>query len=79
MLSWEGTPIQGANSIVEKITVRPAIPLQKRSHTDFTVRSQNLPFQSVVHKVTTLDAQPSSSALASLIVSVTGLLVVCPI
>jgi len=36
----------------------------------------SLPFQKVQHKVTTLDAQPSSGATASLIVSVTGLLVV---
>ncbi|KAH9978498.1 hypothetical protein BJV74DRAFT_946916 [Russula compacta] len=36
----------------------------------------SLPFQKVQHKVTTLDAQPSSPNIASLIVSVTGLLVV---
>jgi len=35
----------------------------------------SLPFQKVQHKVTTLDAQPSSS-VASLIVNVTGLLIV---
>jgi len=35
-----------------------------------------LPFEKVVHKVMTLDAQPSSPTVASLIVSVTGLLVV---
>ncbi|KIY48332.1 nuclear transport factor 2 [Fistulina hepatica ATCC 64428] len=35
-----------------------------------------LPFQKVIHKVTTIDAQPASSEIASLIVSVTGLLVV---
>lgn len=39
---------------------------------------QNLPFQKVLHKVTTKDAQPSSSSVASLLVSVTGLLVVRP-
>jgi hypothetical protein len=33
-----------------------------------------LPFQKVVHKITTLDAQPSSPTVASLLVSVTGLL-----
>lgn len=37
---------------------------------------QTLPFEKVQHKVTTLDAQPSSPAMASLIVSVTGLLLV---
>lgn len=35
-----------------------------------------LPFSKVEHKVTTLDAQPSSPTVASLIVKVTGLLVV---
>ncbi|EPQ58553.1 nuclear transport factor 2 [Gloeophyllum trabeum ATCC 11539] len=36
----------------------------------------SLPFQRVQHKITTLDAQPSSPTIASLIVSVTGLLLV---
>ncbi|KAH9970370.1 hypothetical protein BGW80DRAFT_1330043 [Lactifluus volemus] len=36
----------------------------------------SLPFSKVLHKVTTLDAQPSNLSIASLIVSVTGLLVV---
>ncbi|KAJ7219975.1 nuclear transport factor 2 [Mycena pura] len=36
----------------------------------------NLPFQKVQHKVTTTDAQPSSGSVASLLVSVTGLLLV---
>ena len=36
--------------------------------------SKSLPFEKVVHKVTTRDAQPSSPTVASLIVSVTGLL-----
>jgi len=35
-----------------------------------------LPFAKVQHKVTTMDAQPSSPTVASLIVSVTGLLLV---
>jgi len=35
-----------------------------------------LPFEKVSHKVVTLDAQPSSPTMASLIVSVTGLLLV---
>ncbi|KAG5639507.1 hypothetical protein H0H81_000652 [Sphagnurus paluster] len=56
MLSWEGSPIVGANAITEKIT--------------------GLPFSKVQHKVTTLDAQPSSPTISSLLVSVTGLLVV---
>ncbi|KAJ3500763.1 hypothetical protein NLJ89_g9645 [Agrocybe chaxingu] len=37
---------------------------------------EGLPFSKVQHKVTTLDAQPSSPNVASLIVSVTGLLLV---
>jgi len=36
----------------------------------------SLPFQKVEHKITTLDAQPSNPASPSLIVNVTGLLVV---
>jgi len=36
----------------------------------------SLPFQKVQHKVTTLDAQPSSTTVSSLLVSVTGLLLV---
>ncbi|KAI0093801.1 nuclear transport factor 2 [Irpex rosettiformis] len=36
----------------------------------------SLPFEKVEHKVTTLDAQPSSVTVASLIVSVTGQLLV---
>ncbi|KAI9454299.1 hypothetical protein BJY52DRAFT_1285103 [Lactarius psammicola] len=36
----------------------------------------SLPFTKVVHKVTTLDTQPSSPSVSSLIVSVTGLLLV---
>jgi len=35
-----------------------------------------LPFASVQHKVTTIDAQPSSPTVPSIIVSITGLLVV---
>ncbi|KAJ7674396.1 hypothetical protein B0H17DRAFT_1081888 [Mycena rosella] len=36
----------------------------------------SLPFQKVQHKVTTKDAQPSSGSVASVLVSVTGMLVV---
>ncbi|PPR03940.1 hypothetical protein CVT26_001145 [Gymnopilus dilepis] len=56
MLTFEGTPIQGAAAIAEKL--------------------EGLPFQKVQHKITTLDAQPSSPSVASLLVSVTGLLLV---
>lgn len=37
---------------------------------------ESLPFKTVQHKVTTLDAQPSSPTIGSIIVMVTGLLVV---
>ncbi|KAI0747602.1 nuclear transport factor 2 [Daedaleopsis nitida] len=36
----------------------------------------SLPFEKVQHQVTTLDAQPSSPSVASLIVSVTGMLLI---
>ncbi|VDB83265.1 unnamed protein product [Peniophora sp. CBMAI 1063] len=41
-----------------------------------TEKLVSLPFQKVVHKVTTRDAQPSAPGQTSLIVSVTGMLVV---
>ena len=41
-----------------------------------TSLKQELPFGTVRHQVTTLDAQPSNPAVASLLVLVTGLLVV---
>jgi len=37
---------------------------------------QGLPFAKVVHKVLTLDAQPASSTIASIMVLVTGQLLV---
>jgi Nuclear transport factor 2 (NTF2) domain len=43
------------------------IPLRRQS------RSQNLPFQKVAHRITSLDAQPSSGGL---LVLVTGQLLV---
>ncbi|RDB24220.1 Nuclear transport factor 2 [Hypsizygus marmoreus] len=45
-------------------------------NTSITEKLTTLPFAKVQHKVTTLDAQPSSPTVASLLVSVTGLLVV---
>ncbi|KAH9915791.1 nuclear transport factor 2 [Epithele typhae] len=44
--------------------------------TSISEKLAGLPFEKVLHKVTTLDAQPSSPSVASVIVSVTGLLVV---
>ncbi|KIP10297.1 hypothetical protein PHLGIDRAFT_18352 [Phlebiopsis gigantea 11061_1 CR5-6] len=43
---------------------------------DISEKLTTLPFSQVQHKVTTLDAQPSSPTVASLIVSVTGVLIV---
>ncbi|KAF5373159.1 hypothetical protein D9758_001580 [Tetrapyrgos nigripes] len=54
MLTWEGSPIQGVNAVLEKLV--------------------GLPFAKVAHKVETLDAQPSSPSVASILVSVTGAL-----
>ncbi|KAJ2821767.1 Nuclear transport factor 2 [Coemansia furcata] len=56
MMSWEGTQMQGAKNIVEKLV--------------------SLPFQRVVHKVTTIDAQPSLPNVNALIIAVTGQLLV---
>jgi hypothetical protein len=39
-------------------------------------RNQSLPFTRVVHKVVTLDAQPASATVASILVLVTGQLIV---
>ncbi|KAK2460625.1 hypothetical protein APHAL10511_007095 [Amanita phalloides] len=49
---------------------------QLQGTTDIVDKLSSLPFQKVVHQVVTLDAQPSSPAVASLIVNVTGLLLV---
>ena len=86
MLTWESTQLQGTASIVEKLTVRPlhtptlsnclpgsAQPPQRRF-----LQRQTLPFAKVVHKVSTLDAQPSSTTSAALVVLVTGPLIVSP-
>jgi hypothetical protein len=76
MLTFEGTQIQGVNGIIEKLTASTHVSTLIKSDTDLPPVLQSLPFQKVQHKVTTRDAQPSSPGLASLIVSVTGLLVV---
>jgi hypothetical protein len=78
MLTFEGAPIQGVGAIIEKLAVNPFISVAcfSKSHHILFFATQSLPFQKVQHKVTTLDAQPSSGTTASLIVSVTGLLVV---
>lgn len=77
MLTFEGSPIQGAQGITEKLTVRVSIVLLLIAALGpDSVISQSLAFEKVQHKITTLDAQPSSPSMPSIIVSVTGLLVV---
>ncbi|KAJ2057474.1 Nuclear transport factor 2 [Coemansia aciculifera] len=56
MMSWEGTQMQGAKNIVEKLV--------------------SLPFTRVVHKVTTIDAQPSLPNINAVVIAVTGQLLV---
>ncbi|KAJ1985440.1 Nuclear transport factor 2 [Dimargaris cristalligena] len=56
MLTFEGTPILGGNSITEKLV--------------------SLPFQKVAHQVSTLDAQPSNPTTGSILVNVTGKLLI---
>lgn len=41
---------------------------------DLGTSAQSLPFAKVEHNISTIDAQPSSTAIASLIVTVMGLL-----
>lgn len=55
MLTFETSQVQGAKSIVEKLTT--------------------LPFQKVVHRIVTLDAQPSNEA-GGILVMVTGELLI---
>lgn len=78
MLTFEGTQIVGAAAIVEKLTVsgrrRVALCSLLNGLCFYGFHPQSLPFAKVAHKVTTTDAQPSSAT--SLIVSVTGLLLV---
>lgn len=73
MLTFEGTQVQGADAIVEKLKVRAR--LSYRCVADAFLR-QSLPFQKVQHKVETRDAQPTGADGTSLAVMVTGALVV---
>jgi hypothetical protein len=75
MLTFEGNPFQGVNAIIEKLTVS-FFGLLYAANRNLIFATQSLPFSKVLHKVTTRDAQPSSPSVASLIVNVTGLLVV---
>lgn len=59
MLTFEGTQLQGATAILEKL--------------------QGLPFQTVKHVTETTDVQPTGQGGSSLLVQVTGqLMVSCP-
>lgn len=75
MLTFEGAQILGAEAIAEKLTVCSLCFFHEKCFTD-RAHLQGLSFTKVQHQVTTLDAQPSSQSAASLIVSVTGQLIV---
>lgn len=75
MLTWEGSPLKGVNAIVEKLTVG----LNSSGTRPRLTATKSLPFSKVVHQVSTVDAQPSSMTVPSMLVSVMGLLVVCSI
>jgi hypothetical protein len=70
MLTFETSQVQGAQAIIEKLTVGSAC-----SRTAGLTPNQSLPFAKVQHKLTTLDAQPSSAA-GGIMVLVTGKLLV---
>jgi hypothetical protein len=87
MLTWENTPIQGTAAIMEKLSVRlPFKPIQAHLEGDILAirldmvekhtEQQSLPFSKVVHRVLTLDAQPAAPGAGSIIVLVTGQLLV---
>ncbi|KAJ2425906.1 Nuclear transport factor 2 [Coemansia sp. RSA 2531] len=65
MMSWEGTQMQGAKNIVEKLVVSSGAP-----------HSHSLPFTRVAHKVTTIDTQPSLPNVNAVVIAVTGQLLV---
>lgn len=83
MLTFEASTVQGAQLIVEKLSVRISPPCRNRII--FTLSqgpaitnekiSQSLPFQKVRHQVLTLDAQPSHGN--AITVLLTGILLVC--
>lgn len=70
MLTFETSAIQGVTGIIEKLTV-----LDLASYFAMLTSVQTLPFQKVVHKVATLDAQPSNPS-GGILVMVTGALLV---
>lgn len=84
MLSFEGSQTMGAAPITEKLVVRrPRARFQLRLGTDPAPSAfrgpsttQGLPFTTVQHRVATLDAQPAAADKASIMVLVTGQLIV---
>lgn len=67
--------MRGVEAILAKLTVS----LKRVLHDDRCPDRrcvQGLPFEKVVHQVVTLDAQPSSETVASILVMVTGALMV---
>lgn len=71
----------GTAAIMEKLKVCQcpvftALLILPLSTARFSANNQGLPFEKVVHKVTTLDAQPAGPAAGSILVMVTGQLVV---
>lgn len=74
MLTFETAAVQGVTGIIEKLKVfkiSTAITPKSNAHTP----KQNLDFKKVVHRVSTLDAQPSNET-GGILVLVTGALLV---
>ena len=76
MLTFEGQQFAGTSDVLEKLTVSLYRERCFTSATQTFFFFQSLPFERVQHKVTTLDVQPASKSVASLLVSVTGMLIV---
>jgi hypothetical protein len=76
MLSFEAQQFQGTASIIEKLAVR-LFPSLLPLFSLLTLSSaQGLPFTTIQHRVSTMDAQPAATDKASMIVLVTGQLIV---
>ncbi|GMG49640.1 unnamed protein product [Aspergillus oryzae var. brunneus] len=78
MLTFETSSVQGVRDITEKLTVSHTRVISGgsvNSNANGNRVLQSLPFQKVVHQVSTLDAQPSNEA-GGILVMVTGALLV---
>jgi large-conductance mechanosensitive channel len=71
MLTWEGKTFAGVGNIVEHLTVSLVVPCRT-----LLTPVQELPFEKVKHRISTCDAQPSSLDMSTLLISVTGFLIV---